>query len=267
MAIDLSGASTLIGDINVNAVGSLSVFGSTTAATVIDGNVNLHSGDVRLYNVIVTGDVNINDNDTHSALLDVVVRGNLNVHVENFVGVRTAVFGDLNINRAHATVSRMSYRQNLNIHGAPASCDDLSSFVDSDASGTVEDAERSLGDDCPVSALPLDFSAQFDATGLEVRISGGSGTYDFGMAETGSVFPGWLGEDCLGGDPVFELCHEGMPGRFRLDSARTPAEVVPGHTTLFDALNLEGITFVIFDGPACYVRGNDVTYPSGCAEI
>ncbi len=273
VTIDLSRAPnhTFVGDININRVGDASIFGSTSTPTVVRGNINLHAGDVRLFNLIVEGDVSFNANRTGSAMIDTIVRGNLNVHVEDFVAVRADVFGDLNINRPRATIANVGFGQNTNIHGAPSFCRALRPFIDANGDGFVDPSERSQEDACPApSPAPrfgLDFSVEFDATGVTVTIDGGSGSYDFGMAETGSVFVGWLGEDCAGGVSGVERCHTNVGARFRLTSVTSSSAVVPGSTTLFDALNAGGITFVVIDGDDCYTKGNDPRYYAGCTRL
>ena len=269
IAVDLSRLPnhTFVGDININRVTDASIFGSTSTPTVVRGNINLHAGDVRLFNLIVEGDVSFNNNRTGSALIDTIVRGNLNVHVHNFVGVRDDVFGDFNINRARSTIANVGFGQNANIHGTPLFCRNLNPFTDSNASGFVDPAERSAQDACPALGTSFDFDVAFDRTGVDVVITGGSGNYDFGMAETGSVFPGWLGEDCLGGVPGYDLCHTNVGDRFRLMSVTSSTTVVPGVSTLFDYLNAGGVTFVVVDGAQCYTKGNDPSYYPGCTRL
>lgn len=269
IAIDLSSSPnhTFVGDININSVQDASIFGSTSTPTVVRGNLNLHAGDIRLFNLIVEGDVSFNNNNRQSALIDSVVRGNLNVHVTNFVALRSDVFGDFNINRARSTIVRVGFGQNANIHGAPAFCRDLNAFSDMNGNGLVEGTERTTQDVCPGPSTGLDFDVVFDRSGLDVTINGGSGRYDFGLAETGSVFRGWLGEDCLGGVPGANLCHVGVGQRFRLRSVTSSAAVVPGSTTLFDFLNVGGITYVVVDGNQCYTKGNDPSYYSQCTRL
>ena len=172
---------------------------------------------------MVAGDVSFNNNNRgRSALVDAVVLGNLNVHVENFAGVRWDVFGDLNINRARSVLSSVGYGQNVNIHGAPTFCQSLNAFVDADSDQRVCAQERSALDSCPAGTMipAFDFSAVFDETGLDVQIVGGSGSYRFGMVDTGAVLPGWAGEDCLMGAPGFNLRHDSVGwtqrGRARL---------------------------------------------------
>ena len=272
VAIDLSELPdhTLFGDININAAGDTSIFGSTSTPTVVRGNVNIHTGDARLYNLIVEGDVSINDNNNRSALVDVVVRGNLNVHVPRFTVVRSDVFGDLNINRAASTIVSVGFGQNRNIHGRPLFCRDLRAFFDANGDGLVETSERSDDEDaCPSgdTLSRFDLSVIFDDAGLDVFISGGSGTFDFGMAETGSVFPGWFGEACIDEETDDDLCHRGVGRRFRLTSVTSSSDVVPTMTTLFDRFNRGGITFVIFDGAQCYASGNDPSFYPDCVEL
>ena len=269
IAIDLSNLPnhTFVGDLNINSVADASIFGSTSTPTVVRGNVNLHDGDIRLFNLVIEGDVSFNNNRTHSAMVDTVVRGNLNVHVHNFVVARSDIFGDFNVNRARSTIASVGYGQNTNIHGAPNFCRALSPFIDSNANGLVEPTERSTQDACPavIPSPAFDLQVVFDRGGLNVTITGGSGTYDFGMAETGSVFAGWLDEDCLSAAP--DLCHAGVGSRFRLTSVTSPSAVVPGSTTLFDALNAGGITYVVFDGLQCYTKGNNPSYYGACTRL
>ena len=270
IAVDLSNLpnDTFVGDININSAADASIFGSTSTPTVVRGNINLHAGDVRLFNLIVEGDVSFNRNRTGPAIVDTIVRGNLNVHVHDFIAVRTDVFGDFNVNRARSTIASVGYGQNTNIHGAPRFCRDLRSFIDSNRNGLVDPAERSQQDDCPATSMSgFDFAVNFDQTGLDVRITGGSGRYDFGMAETGSVFPGWLAEDCAGGVPGHDLCHTNVGPHFRLTSVTSSTAVVAGSTTLFDRLNEGGITYVVVDAGRCYTKGNDPSYYAGCTRL
>lgn len=151
VAIDLSGVpgNLFIGDINLNTIGSATIFGSTSTPTRVLGNLNLHAGGVRVVGLDVEGDVSFNRDRQPSALVDVVVRGNLNVHVEGFVGVRSVVFGDLNVNRAGSVLSAVSFGQNANIHGSPRWCERLFAFSDQNQNGHVEASERSAVSSCP----------------------------------------------------------------------------------------------------------------------
>ncbi len=272
VAIDLSSltSGTFVGDININSAGDVTILGSasTSTPTVIRGNLNLHDGNVQIFNVVVEGDVSFNRNHGRSALVNTVVLGNLNVHVEGFIGVWLDVFGDLNINRAHATLSHVGYGQNLNIHGAPMHCEALSPFTDANADQRVDPTERASVNSCPAgSGGSFDFSVTFDQTGLDVRIQGGSGPYRFGLADTGAVLPGWLGEDCLMGTSSFDLCHDNVSAHFHLTTVYDPGDVIPGSTTLFDRFAEGGATFVVFDGSDCYTRGNDPAYYPGCTRL
>jgi hypothetical protein len=119
----------------------------------------------------------------------------------------------------------------------------------------------------------------WDHDGLEVVLDGLRGTgFDLGIAETAAAGNGWFGEDCFNGTAGFHFCH-GFSGSSAslaslLDDERTPENVVPGATTLFDAdlaFNGDGtdrLTYMItLDDGSCETWGDDVEYYASFACV
>ncbi len=98
----------------------------------------------------------------------------------------------------------------------------------------------------------------------------GETAWFFGMAETGSA-AGWFGEDCIGGDAGFDLCH-GIGISTTLDEVTDCSvnSVVAGTSTLFDAAKDPHLTYYLEDSAGnCFVFGDDTAYygVQNCTEM
>lgn len=108
-----------------------------------------------------------------------------------------------------------------------------------------------------------------NADTLEIAIDDPLGVvnWEFGMTEQGAS--GWTGEDCLAGYAGFAFCHAITAPSTTLTEVCTPAEIVEGATTLFDASKDPFLTYYLADASACFVWGADVGYYAalGCTEL
>ena len=107
-----------------------------------------------------------------------------------------------------------------------------------------------------------------------IEITEGSGSFDFGMAETGAGGKGWYGENCLGGAAGYDICHSfSAASPLVLDSvhpdvggAGLDALVENSTTLLWAAL---GITYYLADKGTgeCWTWGDETTYytSEGCS--
>jgi hypothetical protein len=149
---------------------------------------------------------------------------------------------------------------------------------DSGDSGSCGETGGSSDTDTDTDAdTDADFSATvtWSADGVAVGLTNGSGTYSFGMAETGSA-NGWYGEDCIDGagpnSGDYDICHDSMPaGGYSLASVHDPDAVVANETTLLLDSMADGITYLIYSNATgdCWTSGNDTSYYGdfGCTDM
>ena len=142
-----------------------------------------------------------------------------------------------------------------------------------DTGDTASDADTDTDTDTDTDAdTTLTFVAGTNASGVSLTITNGSGSYMFGMAQTG-VDPGvaWNGEDCLAGTAGYKICHNASATGVDLDFVGTADEVVAGSTTLFNDTHKGTITWAVFEGSAagtCWTWGDDPTwYTPDCENI
>lgn len=126
---------------------------------------------------------------------------------------------------------------------------DADSDTDSD-SNTDSDADS----DTDVDQTPS-FTTAWDASGLTLIITDGSGTYSFGMAEQSEN--GWYGEDCLPGtgpgSGSYDICHSAVsPTGITLTTVNRPEEVRTNYTTLLNAT-------IAAAGSLAYLLGDNAT--------
>ena len=98
---------------------------------------------------------------------------------------------------------------------------------------------------------------------LDVEITGGSGSYNLGMAQTGDGDAGWYGEDCS----TEGACHP-LSSSLSLASVHPDCggdgidAIVEGSITLFKASHDSRITYAVFDADYNLVdcTGHDCSY-------
>lgn len=101
------------------------------------------------------------------------------------------------------------------------------------------------------------FSVTMTADGMDVTVTGGEGTADFGVAETNSS-AGYFGEDCMTG-----TC-------YTVDAdATTSISNSAGDTLFNDTFSAADLTFYLGSADGCWVYGHDVAYyaSEGCTEL
>ncbi len=168
---------------------------------------------------------------------------------------------------------------------AVVSCDAPSAYADNgadcdDTDETVypgaEELSDGLDNDCDEEIdegvepdTDLAMSLSWSDSGLTVSITGGSGAYDLGMAETGAGSGGWYGESCIPGDEPrgyedygYEVCHSLSASGGVITSVYPDINEVGTNQTLFEAgLSADLTYFLGAVGSAdCWVMGEDVSY-------
>jgi hypothetical protein len=163
-------------------------------------------------------------------------------------------------------------------NGADCDDDDASTYPGADelADGRDNDCDDEVDEGVTVEELSV--SATWSGSGLTVSISGGSGSYELGMAETGAGSSGWYGESCIPGDEPrgyddygFDVCHSlGSTGGF-ITSVYPDITDVGTNQTLFDEIHEPDLTYFLGEvGTAdCWVFGEDVAYyrDFNCTEL
>ena len=130
------------------------------------------------------------------------------------------------------------------------------------ATGCLSTEEKDSGEE--PAAVEFSFSTSWTSDcSLSVEITGGSGSYNLGMAETAAGDQGWYGEDCS----TEGACHP-IDTSLVLDSVHPDcggdgiSAVVEGSTTLFKSSLDPRTTYAIFDADYALqsCAGDDCSY-------
>jgi hypothetical protein len=127
---------------------------------------------------------------------------------------------------------------------------------DKDDSGCDSGCEPDTDTDTDTDTdVDTSFTTAWNAAGVTLSISGGSGTYSFGMAEQSAN--GWYGEDCVPGagpnSGDFDICHDSVSASgISLTTVSKPADVVANVSTLFNVTIAEA-------GHLAYMLGDNAT--------
>jgi hypothetical protein len=158
-------------------------------------------------------------------------------------------------------------------------CDDGDAAVHPGADEACNGQDDDCDGDVDEGNGPFSVSVTWDID-LFVEISGGAGTYDFGMAETGVGEYGWFGETCIPGDEPYgypdygvDVCHTlGSTGGTLVSVSPNVGDVDDGYTLFNEDIGNDGtITYALFQigGDACWVWGDDPLYYAafGCIVL
>ncbi len=112
------------------------------------------------------------------------------------------------------------------------------------------------------------FGSSWSASGVQITISGGYGTYLLGLVETdpGSSDP-WTGEDCLYGytletGELLLYCHPLSESGGAFSTGGSTSSLEEGSETLFDETLQDVITYAAWSDVTgrCWTWGHDVSY-------
>ena len=110
-----------------------------------------------------------------------------------------------------------------------------------------------------------DFSVSWGGSSMTLSISGGSGSYWFGMAETGCADPGncWYGEDCLYGDltGTYYYCHPADSNGVTLQYT-SDLDLDESSETLLNESLASDVTYYVESASSgeCWAWGHDTSY-------
>lgn len=130
--------------------------------------------------------------------------------------------------------------------------------------------------DTDTTTADLSASVAWGGSAVALTLTDGSGSYFFGMAETGSTCSAdptqcWTGEDCIFGFSDFLYCHPASATGVSLSYGGAFDALSEGSDTVFPDNSFDGsVTYYLEDSAgACYVWGDDTSYYSseGCSSL
>ena len=133
------------------------------------------------------------------------------------------------------------------------------------------DTDADSDTDTDTDAAPDNIVVSWPAGSVTVDITGGSGTYEFGITQTGAK--AWTAEDCIGGTyagygPFCKTVNANDTTSFAC--VKTPDEVT-NSTTLFCDVDSSTLTYYFnaSDDSWCGVSGPDASYYAdyGCENL
>lgn len=139
-----------------------------------------------------------------------------------------------------------------------------------DSDGATDDTDTDGPGEAPASFGDATFDIAWDADGVTLMITDGSGDYELGMAETGQSGGGWYGEDCIEGQGGYFYCHTLPSSGGELTTVNEPWEVENGGSTLLADTQASGLTYAVWnDDEDCITWGDDPIYYTAedCTEI
>lgn len=161
-----------------------------------------------------------------------------------------------------------------------ADCDDTDSSVYPGATETGNGVDDDCDDEVDEGVASFSVDVSWSSAGVDVTISGGGGSYEFGMAETGAGRDGWYGETCIDGDEPdglddygYDVCHSLNASGGEVESVYPNVSSVRDGSTLFneDIGDSGDLTYALFatSGSDCWVWGDDPSYYDdfGCSEL
>lgn len=129
---------------------------------------------------------------------------------------------------------------------------------------------------CGLSPITTDMErvevdVNWGGSSVTVQVLDGVGEFDLGMAHTDDSYV-WLGEDCLGPDPIYGLdyCHAFDGSQVTLGYVDDPLQMDEGTSTHFDDTLQFGTTFALWNALGeCVAWGHDPSHfgPHGCEPL
>ena len=160
-----------------------------------------------------------------------------------------------------------------------ADCDDSDASSYPGAEEVADGADNDCDGDTDEGVVvddEFDVQVSWSSSGVTVSITGGSGSYELGMAETGAGSLGWFGESCIPGDEPwgyedygYEVCHSlGSTGG---TIPSVDFDDVGTNQTIFQSIHHPDITYFVgaMGSADCWVFGDAPSYYAdfGCQTL